>query len=228
MNSFIWNGKDSYEDFGIVITKLPPEVIPESDIEEIPITGRDGDLTIDNNAKKSYTLPIDCTLLDSNRIQEVKMWLIGGLGDLIFNWQQDFKYEAKLNNKIDIAQSMTICGEFQITFKVKPYKKSINDNVVVLESTGTLYNSSGNISKPIIKLYGTGNITLMVNSQTVKLTSISEYITIDSNMQNAYKDTLPQNSNMDSEFPVLEVGNNTVSWSGNVTKVVITPHWRYL
>ena len=228
MNSFIWNGKDSYEDFGIVITKLPPEVIPESDIEEIPIVGRDGDLTIDNNAKKSYTLPIDCTLLDSNRIQEVKMWLMGGLGDLIFNWQQDYKYEAKLNNKIDIAQSMDICGEFQIIFKVKPYKKSINDNVITLDYAGTLYNSSGNLSKPTIKLYGMGDITLIVNSKTVKLTNIDEYVTIDSDMQNASKDTLPKNNNMDGEFPILEVGNNTISWTGNVTKLEIKPNWRYI
>ena len=36
------------------------------------------------------------------------------------------------------------------------------------------------------------------------------------------------NSAMSGEFPVLLPGANAVSWTGNVSKVVIEPHWRYL
>ena len=227
MNSFIWQGKDSYEDFGIVINKLPPETVPESDIETIEIVGRDGDLTIDNNAKKSYTLPMECTLLDFTRIDEVKTWLIGGSGDLIFNWQ-GYKHEARLNNKIDIAQSLDVMGEFQLIWKVQPYKKSISNSIITLTSAGTIYSSGSANSKPIIKVFGTGAITLTINGNVVSLTNVSEYITLDSEMMDCYKGTQLMNNYMSGEFPLLAVGNNVFSWTGTVTKVEITPNFRYL
>jgi phage-related protein len=33
---------------------------------------------------------------------------------------------------------------------------------------------------------------------------------------------------MDGEFPLLKPGNNLISWSGDVTSLVIQPNWRYL
>lgn len=228
MNSFIWQGKDSYDDYGIVINKLPSETVPESDIETIEITGRDGTLTIDNNAKKSYTLPMECTLLDFTRIEEVKTWLSGNSGDLIFNWQSGYKYEARLNNKIDIAQSLDVMGEFQLIWKVQPYKKSISNPIITLTAPGTIYNSGSANSKPIIKVFGTGAITLTVNSNIVNLTNVIDYVTVDSDLMDAYTGTLLKNNDMSGEFPELIPGNNTISWTGTVTSIEITPNFRYL
>lgn len=227
MNSFIWQGKDSYEDYGIIINKLPPEVVPEDDIEEIEITGRDGNLTINNNAKKSYTLPMECTLLDFNKIHEIKSWL-NGSGDLVFSWNNDHKYDAKLNNKIDIAQSLKILGEFQLVWKVQPYKKSISDNIITLNATGTIFNGGGAISKPVVKVFGTGSINLNINGNIINLTNVSEYVVIDSELIDCYKGTMLKNNDMSGEFPELITGSNNISWTGAVTKVEITPNWRWL
>jgi len=30
------------------------------------------------------------------------------------------------------------------------------------------------------------------------------------------------------EWPLLVVGNNAVGWTGTVSKITITPRWRYL
>ena len=226
MNSFIWKNKDSYLDYGIVINVLPPETVPESDIEEIEITGRDGTLTIDNNAKKSYTLPMECTLLDFTRIDEIKAWLGGNSGDLIFNWQNTYKYEARLNNKIDIAQSLEVLGEFQLIWKVQPYKKNIDNSIITLIATGTILNSGSANSKPIIKVFGTGAITLTVNGNIVNLTNIVDYVTVDSDLADCYKETQLMNNDMSGEFPILTPGNNTISWTGAVTKLEITPNFR--
>ncbi|MED1539339.1 phage tail protein, partial [Bacillus pseudomycoides] len=29
-------------------------------------------------------------------------------------------------------------------------------------------------------------------------------------------------------FPVFQVGENTIAWSGNVIKILIEPRWRYI
>ena len=34
-----------------------------------------------------------------------------------------------------------------------------------------------------------------------------------------------QNDKMYSDFPVLKEGINNISWTGNVTKLEITPNW---
>jgi len=62
----------------------------------------------------------------------------------------------------------------------------------------------------------------------VNLTNVSEYVTINSDLMDCYKDTLLKNNDMNGEFPVLIVGNNTISWTGIVTKVEITPNFRYI
>ena len=227
--SFIYGNKDSYENFGIIINKLPPSVVPENNIEEYELPGRDGNLTIDYKTRKSYILPLECTIMDKTRIEEVKAWLMNTSSDLVFSWDPNYKYQARIINKIDISQSLKTFGEFPLMFKVQPYKLSINnDEVITLEDTGTIYNGTGNISRPIIKVFCTGAITLMVNGLSVVLTNVVDYVTINSDLQDAYKDTLLKNNDMSGEFPTLEVGNNTISWTGTVTKVEITPNWRWI
>lgn len=226
MNSFIWQGKDSYLDFGIVINTLPPESIPEPNIDEIEIPGRDGDLTINYNSKKTYTLTMACTLLDFTRIDEVKAWLIGS-GDLIFNWQ-NYIFDARLINQIDISQSLDNLGEFPLIWKIQPYKRSIDSSVITLETPQTILNPSIQNSKPVIKVYGTGDVNLVINGDIINLTNISEFVTIDSDIGDASKDILPKNNDMAGEFPEFISGTNYISWSGSVIKVEITPNWRYL
>ncbi len=83
-------------------------------------------------------------------------------------------------------------------------------------------------SEPVITVYGTGDITLMVGTIIVELEGISGSITLDSELQEAYSGTTGMNSAMSGEFPILKPGMNAISWTGNVTKVEVKPNWRYL
>ena len=83
-------------------------------------------------------------------------------------------------------------------------------------------------SEPVITVYGTGDITLMVGTTIVELEGITGSITLDSELQEAYSGTTGMNSAMSGEFPLLKPGMNAISWSGEVSKVEIQPRWRYL
>ena len=83
-------------------------------------------------------------------------------------------------------------------------------------------------SEPIITVYGTGDITLMVGTVIVELEGISGSITLDSELQEAYSGTTSMNSAMSGEFPILKPGVNAISWTGNVTRIEVKPNWRYL
>ena len=75
---------------------------------------------------------------------------------------------------------------------------------------------------------GSGSITLMVALTIVELEGIAGNITLNSALQEAYSGTTSMNSAMSGEFSILYPGANAISWTGNVSKVVIEPRWRYL
>ena len=56
---------------------------------------------------------------------------------------------------------------------------------------------------------------------------VKEYITIDSTLRETKKGTTPANYKKIGDYPKLEVGDNTISWDGTVTKVIIQPNWRH-
>ena len=62
----------------------------------------------------------------------------------------------------------------------------------------------------------------------MELEDIEDSIVLNSVIQEAYQEETLLNEKMDGEFPVLQPGNNLISWSGDVTRLVITPNWRYL
>lgn len=81
-------------------------------------------------------------------------------------------------------------------------------------------------SKPIITVYGSGDITLMVGTTIVEPTAINESISIDSELLECYKGVTSCNDKMSGDFPTLKSDSNPISWSGSVDHVVIQPNWR--
>ena len=69
---------------------------------------------------------------------------------------------------------------------------------------------------------------MTVNGMDLQLMGVDGSITIDSVLNDAYKGTRLQNYKMLGDFPVFKPGGNTISWSGVVTSVQITPNWRWL
>lgn len=227
MDSFIWKGKDSYLDYGIVINVKPPMVLAEKNVQEITVAGRDGDLTVDDNTYKSITFPFICTLLDDTNLDDVMLWL-SGYSDLILSWQNDRSYKAKMINRIDISQSLETFGEFPLLFKAQPFGYALNNGLITLLTTpSTVTNTATKDSKPIIKIYGTGTVDLSINGNLIHLTNVVGYVTVDSDLMDCYKDTLLKNNDMTGDFPELVVGENVISWTG-ATSIEITPNWRYL
>ena len=68
--------------------------------------------------------------------------------------------------------------------------------------------------------------SLKIVSYTVEILSLDGYVMLDSDTQNAYKDTLNKNNTISApEFPVLQPGINNISWDGGIQAVEITPRW---
>lgn len=234
MISFTFGGKNSYKDFGIIISKRPNLPSPKRRLSYIDIPGRDSSLTYDEKTYENITIGVECKIKDGmliDKIDEIKAWLFSsGESDLIFSFQDDKKYRAQVVNSIDFSQLAKVFSEFIIVFNCRPFKYEVQNNIFTITESGSSIINIGSIkSEPIISIYGEGKIELIVNETKVNLTSISGKIILNSVIQDSYND-LGENLNnkVKGEFIYLIPGSNKIEWTGNVNKIEILPNWRWL
>jgi phage-related protein len=68
----------------------------------------------------------------------------------------------------------------------------------------------------------------MVGRGTLLLTGISGSIRVDSEARIATTGGLLATHRLTGEWPRLEPGVNSIQWTGFITKLEITPNWRWL
>lgn len=231
-NYVIFKGINSNTFSNLIISELPCISKPELRIETTEIDGKDGDI-IDELGYASYDKTLKIGLTSSDNIDKI-IKFFSGSGKIIFSNEPDKYYKAYIYEQVDYERLLKF-KEADITIHVQPFKYLLNEEDIVLNitnQTSLVVNNQGlEKSKPIIKLYGSGTISISLNSLTSFSVNIVEedgYVIIDSTEEEAYTDTELKNRNMTGEFPLLESGDNTITWTGNLTKIEITPNSRWL
>lgn len=104
--------------------------------------------------------------------------------------------------------------------------------VSVINESFTVQNIGNYIAKPIMTIYGSGNIAVNLNGSQIFNIALGseEYITIDTAQMEAYQDGILKNRLVTGNYEnlVLNVGSNTFSFTGDVTEVVIESFSRWL
>ena len=233
-NWFKWNGVSCLQ-YGIYVTELPPPTIPAERVTHTNVPGRAGSLTTleGDYVYDDVVLSCTCVISDPSKIPAIAGWLRGS-GTVTFADREGGFYYATIANQIPFEKILRGNPHrmFTINFRCKPfwYEESPDPIILIAEmDTSAILQNPGNVpSEPIIMIAGTGEITLMIGTTIIELSDMNGEITIDSQIQEAYNGTTSMNSKMSGEFPVLQPGQNAISWSGNVTNLVIEPNWRYL
>lgn len=222
---FIWKGISSI-DKKIIVTRLPDIERADSNAEKIAVPGRDGFLIDDDGTYQGTVKPVQCKL-DDGDINDIASWLTG-TNEVVFSNEPDYKYSATIINKIPFIKVVPILHDFIILFDCQPHKGLVANDVITLTVAGSITNPSAAYSKPIIKIYGTGDVVVTINSVSFTIKGVNAYATVNSEIEDCYKDTTSMNNSMEGEFPKLAAGVNSISWTGTVTKLEITPNWRWL
>ena len=228
---FIWNGVDCRTK-GIHVSELPPITIPLERSKQTNVPGRPGSLTQleGDDVYDDMILTATCFIADPAQIPAIAAWL-KGKGTVTFANRTGGHYNARIANQIPfekVLKGNPHCS-FAVNFRCYPfwYQENVSD-VTITTSGDTITNPGSVYSEPLITVYGSGNITLMIGTTIVELTNVSGSIVLDCALKEAYKGTALMNDHMSGDFPVLKPGLNAISWSGNVTRIVIKPNWRYL
>ena len=228
---FIWKGRNCRE-YGIHVTEQPQLTIPEERVTFTDVPGRSGSMTqvegID--VYNDLTLTTTCFVADTLRVNEIAAWLKGA-GTVTFANRQGGFYYARIVNQIPferILRGHNNCS-FAVNFRCKPFWYEENPETITLTAAANIVTNPGNVhSRPLMTVHGSGDITLIVGDEIIELNGLESEITLDSELQEAYFGDTPMNSIMEGDFPILLPGPNAISWTGDVTSIVIEPRWRYL
>lgn len=206
---------------------LPERISPKRRDEAIVISGRHGSLTATDGTFEPYILQSEFILNNVSKIDKICSHFKGE-GDLIFSGNESRKYKARVNNQIEFSRIIRSLKRFAVEFEVQPFMYEATPPTLTLTEPTTILNAGTFESEPIITVYGQGDITLTINNLNLILNGIDGKITLNSEILNAYKDTLSLNNKMSGDFPVFSVGENIISWTGSVMKLEIMPNWRWI
>ena len=228
---FEWNGCRCTE-LGIHVSEQPPITLPAERAAFTNVPGRSGSLTTleSDDVYDDMVLTATCFIRDSSRIPEIGAWLKGS-GTVTFANRPGGFYHARIVNQISFEKILrgNPHRSFAVNFRCKPFWYQRNVQPITLTASGSFISNPGSVfSEPVITVYGSGDITLMVGMTTTELSGISGSITLDTPLMEAYSGAASMNGSMSGDFLTLLPGTNAVSWTGNVSRLVIQPNWRYL
>ena len=229
----ILNGTSSLTITGLLIQTLPPISKPRQRVDIEEINGRDGDI-VTYLGYGAYDKEFKIGLYGSYDIDEIINYF-NSQGIVTFSNEPDKYYNYKIVEQIDFDKLLRY-KEATIKMHVQPFKYSAEDNKKIFPITNELsidIRNVGNIySRPVIVITGTGTINLSLNGNQLFVINMGSYesITIDTNNMNAYNGSTLLNRNVTGNYDnfKLNVGKNTISWTGTITQIEIDNYSRWI
>lgn len=231
MGVIIFNNESS-ADRRIRVAHPPGYAYPERDYTITHIPGRNGDIIQDNgcykNVERTYEVSFDAPSEDfAMYANAVSSWLHSttGYARLEDSYEPEY-YRMAVYKESNIFENLyNQAGTATIVFECKPQRfLKTGETPVTVISGRFLINPTGFDAYPLIQVIGTSGV-LTVNGNQITLSSIDGYTMLDCELQDAYKETANKNSTVSGTFPVLKPGSNAISWTGDISSVIITPRW---
>lgn len=231
MNYVIFRGVSTVALAGVHVSKMPNHRRAEMRYTEYNVAGRDGTMHTEEGYR-SFDLPVTLVLLDApaNARQMVNAWATGN-GDLIISDDPERCYHACVLKEVRWTRVQGNHGYFdtaQVTFNCQPHMYETNPVSQEYTADGVLNNPGTAEALPLIKVEGSGNASFKVGGETVTIGSMTSGVPVFLDCENGYVYTSAGASTMTGNFPVIPLGVSDVDLIANVSKLTITPHWRWI
>lgn len=169
-------------------------------------------------------------------LRDIKGWLYSEpdrYHELSDSYDAEYFRYGVISGNLDIEEQLNKVGSFTVTFNCKPFKYSFAGQQTIAEGNPrlTVTNPTTFDSRQYIKIYGSGTVRLMImpdgqGTTTWVISDVDEYIEIDSELMNCFKDTVLKNDTVTGDsFPMLKPGTTTIACAGNVRRIEIVPRW---
>lgn len=218
-------------DFGIMINKPWKPVVPTSDGTNTHITGRNGDLSIDNQAYNNVVETFTATVIRDAQIyptwfdwrDAISSWLQIGVSysELEFDYYPDWDFVAQAQS-YDLDVTSDYQATLTLTFNCQPLmvsQRGLTWKKFPLD--GAIMNQTDFPVHPELHIVGTGDFQITVNDMIYFFDDVEDelYLTSEGNAYFYDKDGAITLANdqirlVNNDSPVFLCGENKVSASG--------------
>lgn len=199
---------------------------------ELIIPGKDGSVLISDKRRNNVTVTYGCVIYQNavTNLEAFRSWLLSQIGyqNLSDSLHTDEFYKAAVVEDFDAYYDEDRdMVKFTVTFSRKPQRYLLSgSSAVSFTSNGSIYNPTQYASKPKIRVYGTGTVT--IGGQSLTISSNNGFTDIDCEVMEAYYGTASRNANIrfyNNEYFEIKPGSNSISLGTGITKLEITPNW---
>lgn len=223
METIIFNNKNALENFKIWISKEYGLPFILEEVEEIPVEGRSGALIRRTGVYPDIKISLELTAIDITDyrplIRKITKWLTDVEDNkLIFTSYREKHFKVKKVTIGNILKDIINCGSFTVEFLCKPFYYSNSDRWETIKSNAIVFNEGDIESKPDLLLEGvSGNISIMINDREMQFKGVTGAININSELFRATDGNGQSITNkMTGNFPILDVGNNKIVFTGTI------------
>lgn len=134
--------------------------------------------------------------------------------------------QLSLDNPENVFRGEKI--RYKLNFRLAPFRYFAENPAISLHNNSIVCNNGTRYSKPIFRIVGTGDIFVNVNNQIFEVKGLAENqeIIVDSSKFITYSDGELFYNRTVGQYPFLAVGENLISWGGNVKNVEISKNER--
>ena len=216
---FEWNGVKSTAK-GIIMNAAPQIVKPEERVEHITIPGRAGELTVTegDDIFQSYIQTVGIAVHEASQVPVVENWLKGA-GAVTFSSQPGLVQDARVIGAVTLEKHSRHLDwwEGDVQFYCSPIKRDPEEDDIEITSSGTTIENPGDMTAlPLIEVIGSGAVTVSAGGNVLTIPELTSGWVIDS--ENGWI--------LNGTTPLMGVCSG--AFTGSVTKLVITPRFRYL
>ena len=210
----------------LFLQEYPSIPLANEEYEEVPVEGRNGTLFINKNTYPNKEILFTFTILSENieiDFEKVYEWLTEIEDNRMMFGRQDRCYTVKKILFANLKKEFRSRGEFEITFICEPFSCDLDPIIYEITSNNFSFYYNGNApGEPLIKVYGSGNIQLIINGETMVISNVTSYVEIDSKLSQV------RNLNLTSkdydtigDFALFTKGKNTIAYTGTVTNILV-------
>ena len=216
----------------ILFNERVPIVRPEERVEHIVIPGRSGELTQveGEDIFNSYIQTVTLTVEGLANVPAAETWLKGD-GYVTFDTQPALRQKARIINAVTFQRHSKNANYYtgDVQFYCEPIKRALTDTDIEVTSSGTTLTNPGTLPAfPEIQMEGSGEVSISIDGKTLIIPDLTSGWTADCENQWICLNGVPQFGAWQGEFPQIPVGESTILFTGSITKLTITPHWRYM
>ena len=253
LNYLTFNNNQSTS-YGVYISGSGVYNAPARAYEMVSVPGKNGDLIISNNKYENIEVVYPAFCAGSNFKQNLAdfrsmLLSVPGYAKLTDTYHTDEFRAAYFADGLTVeALNTNNGGEFEVLFNCKPQRfLTSGETAVDIASGGTITNPTLFAAKPSIFVRGYG--TLTVGNDTITIANTYPSIIIDSEIMDCYASgsapivnsaivgaailgssgyTANANASVTfstGDFPLLQPGTTTITYTNTITAVTIIPRW---